>query len=300
MNQYPALLSQAGLDPETLLRIDHLVVGCGGFVKELISFTAGASEIKDNSGQRLSAADCLVDRLLREQLTTLVEGSSGYSEEGGAFGCPQPGRVRWLIDPVDGTRPATLGGAFAVSVAAMILDPPEALGAVGWVYVPTLSVLYRGVVVPHFTECLLNEEPVGAETGITEEDLCRRYVAVSSDWHSLSVSRCPLKLSAPGATAVHLTQLVHRGSDVVAAALTRYRSYDAAAGLIVAAAGGCRIYPLGEQTGVPMPAARALWPFLAEASAAPEAAGPRVIICTPEVAAAWRRNGKESAVNERE
>src|SRR5438128_2239298 len=115
MSFLPTLL-HAGLGPEVLHQIDHLVVGCGGFVKELISYTAGASELKDDGGQRLSAADRLVDQLLRERLLALVPGSSGYSEEGGAFGERGEGRVRWLIDPVDGTRPATLGGAFAVCV----------------------------------------------------------------------------------------------------------------------------------------------------------------------------------------
>src|SRR5437870_856040 len=108
-------LIAAGLNPETLQQIDHLVVGCGGFVKELLLHTSGESTTKGESDERLSAADRLVDRLLREHLMHLVPGSSGYSEEGGEFGRrgePSRLRVSWLLDPLDGTRPATLGGAF--------------------------------------------------------------------------------------------------------------------------------------------------------------------------------------------
>jgi fructose-1,6-bisphosphatase/inositol monophosphatase family enzyme len=283
---YPPLLREAGLSPEILARIDHLMVGCGGFVKELVSYTAGASTVKDSSGQRLSAADELVDGLLRDHLMVLVPHSSGFSEESGAFGGRTPGlRVRWLLDPVDGTRPATLGGAFGVCAGGLILDEDTPVAMIGWVYVPTLSALYRGIVAPSFTECLLNGAPTQAETGLTAGDLRNRYIAVSSDWTSIASTGSvawPLKLSAPGATAVHLTQLVHPGSDVIAAALTRYRAYDAAAGLAVAAAGGCAVYPLDGAGGLSQVPVDPL-SFLQEADRQPDQFAPRVLVSTPDL-----------------
>ena len=258
------------------------MVGCGGFVRELITYTSGATSVKDSSGQRLSAADLLVDRLLREQLLALVPGSCGYSEESGAFGRMGPGpQVHWLVDPVDGTRPAVLGGAFAVSVGALVVEEEHPTAALGWVYVPTLSTLYRGVLSEERTECLLNGRPVQAESGLTAEALANRYIAVSSDWRPDRLPRCPMKLSAPGATAVHLAQLVHPGSDVAAAALTRYRPHDAAAGLVVAVAGGGAIYRLDSQPSAPGP--EPPLSFLLGIHENPEGYAPAALVCTPEV-----------------
>lgn len=272
-----SLLTGSGFTPEVMRAIDHLVVGCGGFVKELISFTAGSSSLKGESGQRLSAADELVDQLLRERLAGLVPGSGGYSEEGGEFG-PAGARVRWLIDPVDGTRPAVLGGAFAVCAGAVIYEDGRPAAALGWVYVPTLTALYRGMISESGCECLRNGRPVTAPP-VPEDELAKRYLAVGSDWHRAPMD-VPLKLSAPGATAVHLSQLVHAGSDVAAVALSRYHSYDAAAGLAVACAGGCEIRTVTE-SGWSEP--RSPLDFLGELDRAPAAWGPRALVGHPGV-----------------
>jgi fructose-1,6-bisphosphatase/inositol monophosphatase family enzyme len=282
----PEAVVRAGLGPAQLARLDHLVVGCGGFVKELITYTAGASHVKDRSGERLSAADVMVDELLRAPLLELVPGSGGYSEEGGWFGEPWGSAVRWLVDPVDGTRPATLGGAFGVSVAALVMEGGAPVAALGWVYVPTLSALYWGGVAGERRACLLNGEPVQVEA-VAPAELPNRYLAVSSNWQSGWLSGGSLKLSAPGATSVHLTRLAQPGSDVAAAALTRYRAHDAAAGLAVALGGGAAIYRLDE--GKTRPGER-LEPmaFLQDAYARPEAEGRRILVCHPGVAESLR------------
>jgi len=286
----PAPLRRAGFTPEILRELDHLLVGCGGFVKELISFTSGASTLKDAAGQRVSAADRLVDALLTARLQTLVPSSSGYSEERGAFGERGGGlEVRWQVDPVDGTRPAMLGGAFAVCAGALILEQGQPTAALGWVYVPTLSALYRAVLTAGeageagVRECLLNGVGVCAAS-VAEADLKNSYLAVGSDWRSTWLPRSPLKLSAPGATAVHLTRLVQPGSDVVAAVLSRYYPYDAAAALVAAIAGGCELYGWSAEAASLQP----LEPLrlLAELDARPDVHGPRVLVCAPGVAAA--------------
>jgi fructose-1,6-bisphosphatase/inositol monophosphatase family enzyme len=287
----PPVLARAGLNEETRRGIEHLVVGCGGVVRELIAYTAGASTRKDDSGQRLSAADCLVDRLLREQLLLLVPGSSGYSEEAGAFGLEGTGlRVRWQLDPLDGTRPALLGGAFAVSVGALVLDGPEPVAAVGWVYVPTLSSLYYGVFTPDYRECRLNGRETQAECEPAAGELAQRYIAVGSDWGRVGLASCPLKLSAPGATAVHLAYLVHPGSDVAAVSLSRYRPYDAAAGLVVAAAGGCEVYPVDTPAGRSQEEPAALLDFLLAGDRSPDRYGPPALVSPPAVAACLRQS----------
>lgn len=279
-------LSQAGFTPPVMRAVDHLIVGCGGFVKELISFTAGASSLKGESGQRLSAADELVDQLLRERLLQLLPGSGGYSEEGGDFGAAGAA-VRWLLDPLDGTRPALLGGAFAVCAGALVYHQGVPAAALGWVYVPTLSALYRGVISPAGSECRLNGRPVAAPP-VPEGELARRYLVVGSDWHRAPMD-APLKLSAPGATAVHLTQLVHAQSDVAAVVLSRYRGYDAAAGLVVACAGGCEVRPADPQGGWsgPVPPLE----FLAGLDRSPGEWGPRALVGHPAVLAALARSG---------
>ena len=241
---YPPVLTEAGLPPEVLAQIDELIVGCGGFIREILTFTAGHSSVKDEAGQRVSAADLWVDQLLRDNLTRLIPGSSGYSEEIGPFGTRAEGlHVRWMLDPLDGTRPALLGGAFAVSAAAVVLDGAQVRAAVGWVYVPTLTALYRGILAPGYAESLRNGEPAAVESGLTAADLRNRYLAVNSDWQTSQVPGCPLKLYAPGATAVHLTQLVQPRSDVGAVFLSRYHPYDAAGGLVLAVAGGAKVRP---------------------------------------------------------
>jgi fructose-1,6-bisphosphatase/inositol monophosphatase family enzyme len=282
--EFPDLLSQVGLTPGVLERIDHLLIGCGGFVKELIAYTAGASVAKAGTGERVSAADALVEALLVARLQQLVPGCSGYGEESGRFGAEGPGlRVRWLLDPVDGTRPGTLGGAFAVCAGGVVSDGNTVSAAVGWVYIPTLAALFRGIVSAGFRECLLNGRPVAAPA-IPVAELGKRYVTVGSDWRSDWLPGSPLKVSAVGATAVHLAQLVQPGSDVAAAALSRYRGYDAAAGLAVAAAGGCAVYALDTFAGVE-PAPLGLFTFLAELDARPAERGPRLVVCTPAIAA---------------
>ena len=281
----PPVIAAAGLTPDVVREIGQLVIGVGGLVRELLTYTGGASTVKDGAGQRVTTADVLADRLLRESLLSLVPGSTGYSEEGGRFGTDGPARVRWQVDPLDGTRPATLGGAYAISVGALVLAGEQPLAACGWVYVPNLSALYWAGLTPEWRQCLLNGQPVEAEH-LRPEDLRHRYVAVGSDWHSLRATSLPSKLSAPGATAVHLAQLVHPGSDVSAAILSRYKAYDAAGGIPVAVAGGCALYHV--EAGVPGTEPLDPLRFLAERDATPTQLGPPTLVCRPDVAVAFR------------
>ena len=81
---------------------------------------------------------------------------------------------------------------------------------------------------------------------------------------------------------MHLTQLVHPASDLAAAALSRYKSYDAFGGLVIAAAGGCAIHLL-EPDGRPAEGHTGLLDFLRSLDRTPGEFGPRVLVARPEV-----------------
>lgn len=282
----PACFLEAGLTPLTIREIDYLMVGVGGLVKEVLTFTAGVSSIKDSSRQRVTVADTLADRLLRQSLLALVPKSSGFSEEGGHFGDVSEGlHVRWLVDPLDGTRSATLGGVFAISVGALVMDGDTPLGAIGWIYVPNLGALYRGVLADGYRDCRVNEAEVSA-IPLSADDLRKRYAAVGSDWSLRRTADIPMKITAPGAAAVHLLMLVNPASDVAAAFLSRYKPYDAAAGLVIAAAGGCSAYALDERAK-PRELLDPLQ-FIREGTDTPDAYSPFILVCRPEVADALR------------
>lgn len=284
----PPAFTQAGLTPEALAAIDQLAVGSGGFVRELLTFTSGESRLKADSGQRLSAADAAVDQLLRERLLALFPTSSGFSEEGGEFGRAGGGlRLRWSVDPLDGTRPALLGGAYAISLGVLVLAGDRPVAAAGWVYVPNLRALYRGMVGEGFAECLLNGRPVQAPE-IEPERYGHHYLAVGSDWSRAPVTG-PFKLSAPGATAVHLTQLVHPDSDLAAAVLSRYKSYDAIGGLVIATAGGCEVH-LVQEDGRPHADRAELLYFLQSLDRTPGEFGPRAAVGRPEILQVLRQS----------
>ena len=279
---------RAGLTSAVLAEIDHLVVGCGGFARELLRYTSGASTVKGASRERLSAADTRVDRLLRSELTALVPGSCGYSEEGGHFGTPSDdAQVHWLIDPIDGTRPALMGGAYAVSVCGLVIDAGEPQGAVGWVYVPPLQCLYRGIYRGEFREALLNGEALAPPAVPPPDEWPHRFLAVDSDGLMAAPrSRVPWKLTAPGASAVHLTQLIHPDTDVLAVRLSRYRPYDVAAGLVITGALGLGIYDV-ESDGLTAPVCHDLLPFLFAGDRAPNTRGPRMLVAGEAVAATF-------------
>jgi len=259
-----------------LAEIDHLVVGAGGFARELIAHTGGRSEVKDDHGQRVSAADRLVDRLLRERLVEMTPGAGCYSEEGGFHGAPlADARVFWLVDPVDGTRPALQGGAWAVSAGALVLEGGRPVAAAGWVYLPTLPGLFRALLGPEGATVTLNGAPTHAPA-LSPQALRNGYLAAGSDWPRQKLDPGPLKLTAQGATAVHLALLAYPPADVAAAFLSRYYPHDAAAGLVIAVAAGCAVFPV-DPAGRPSPALPVL-DLLHTLAREPQRSGPPVLV----------------------
>lgn len=278
------LCAEVGVTPPAVSELETLLVGCGGLIRELLLYSGGASSSKDD-GQRLSVADRLVDRLLRERLVDLFPGCSGYSEEAGEFGFPGgPTRLRWQVDPLDGTRSATQGGLYCVSAGALITVDDRPVAGLGWIYLPTLGVLYRGYLGPNGAVAEANGETAKVEPDLTADQLPMRYLAVGSDWHGDGFRRL-CKITAPGATAAHLTQLARAGSDVVGAVLTRYYPYDAFGGLVIAAGAGAGVYRVGE--GGELVRIEALQ-VLSQMNRKPGDHGPKLLVAHPVLAQALR------------
>ncbi len=286
------LCASLGVISAAVLELETLLVGCGGLIRELLRYSGGASTSKDD-GQRLSVADRLADRLLRERLVELFPHCSGYSEEEGEFGSVAGStRLRWHIDPLDGTRSATQGGLSCVSAGALVYEQERPVLGLGWIYVQALGVLYRGFFSPTESAAEANREAVAIEPDLSVADLPKRYLAVGSDWRGDAFPNL-CKITAPGATAAHLTQLARPGSDVVGAVLTRYYPYDAFGGLVIAAAAGAEVYRCGENGAL-----HPLQPLeiLAEMDARPAAPGPTLLVAHPVLARQWKghEGGREA------
>ncbi len=91
----------------------------------------GVHDIRTKSSDTdvVTSADTAAEELLRAQLADLRPGDAVLGEEGGG-GAPEDGRVRWVLDPIDGTVNYLYGIPwYAVSVAAT-LDGVSIAGAV--------------------------------------------------------------------------------------------------------------------------------------------------------------------------
>ena len=88
----------------------------------------------------VTQADRSAEEYLRRELGTLFPGARIVGEEGGVTG-PE-GRVRWVIDPIDGTKAYVTGfPAWGVLVGLMIDGRPVA----GWCRQPYLNETFAGV-----------------------------------------------------------------------------------------------------------------------------------------------------------
>lgn len=273
--------------PGFLDAIDQLVIGAGGFASELLRHHSG-SEKKPADGQRVTAADLAVDGLLRRELIALAPTSSGFSEEGGSFGSTSSVgtgvRLFWVIDPVDGTRPALLGGPFAVSVALIVSNDAKPLAWIGWTYVPAMARLYRGHLSGENREASLNGRPLMAGSW---SDLHGRYLAIHSRGAGPFTQHRTLKLWNPGSTAVQVVLLTETAADAAGALLTRCRVYDIAGALPVALAAGLTCYEVrGQDVFEPIPL-RELMLLVRDHPGAPI---PEMLVTSPRSREAWERS----------
>jgi histidinol phosphatase-like enzyme (inositol monophosphatase family) len=132
-------------DPVDLEEIDALVspllYEAGGMV--LRHFRSPLLIEDKNSGpdfDPVTQADRSAEEYLRHELATLFPGARIVGEEGGVTG-PES-RVRWVIDPIDGTKAYVTGfPAWGVLVGLVIDGRPVA----GWCRQPYLDETFAGV-----------------------------------------------------------------------------------------------------------------------------------------------------------
>ncbi len=95
---------------------------------------SGAVRSKSSPTDPVTVVDTETERLLRDRLAELRPGEPILGEEGGGpagdSGATPPGRVTWVLDPIDGTVNFVYGiPAYAVSVGAQV-DGESVAGAV--------------------------------------------------------------------------------------------------------------------------------------------------------------------------
>ena len=142
---------------------------------------AAAGELRSRFGRRaegvhtkstptdpVSAADLAAETAIRAVLVRLRPGGRNPGEEGGASGGGGEGRLRWVVDPLDGTVNFLFGiPAFAVSVACEVGDRRLA----GVVLDPVRGERFTATSSSLAT---LNQRPIH---GSAREDLSQALVA---------------------------------------------------------------------------------------------------------------------------
>jgi len=118
---------------DDLREVAELVVTeAGDFVRRRrpeVLATAGGVRSKSTRTDPVTMADTETERLVRERLAVLRPGEAILGEEQGG-GAAEPGAVRWVVDPIDGTVNFLYGiPAYVVSLAAQV-DGRSIAGAV--------------------------------------------------------------------------------------------------------------------------------------------------------------------------
>jgi myo-inositol-1(or 4)-monophosphatase len=97
---------------------------------------------KSSATDMVSDADRASERLIVERILTTRPGDAFLGEEGGERASTDGARVRWVVDPLDGTTNYLYGVPFfAVSIAAEV----DGEVAVGVVYDPSRDELFEAV-----------------------------------------------------------------------------------------------------------------------------------------------------------
>jgi myo-inositol-1(or 4)-monophosphatase len=194
-------------------------------------------EFKRDPRDVVTVHDKQSERTISELILLRVPDSELLGEEGGSVGS---GRVKWFVDPIDGTSNFAIGIAFwCVSIAAAI--DGEIVAAV--IYDP----IARNLFAADLGGAFLNGEPLtsvgapteGEATVITGYPNARQLAAVGSDaLEDLGVLIGTFKgVRRPGSAALSLAHVAAGWVD--AAAGFSVNPWDvAAASLIVRQAGG--------------------------------------------------------------
>jgi len=97
---------------------------------------------KSSATDMVSDADRASERLIVERILTARPGDAFLGEEGGERTSTVGSRVRWVVDPLDGTTNYLYGiPFFSVSIAAEV----DGVAAVGVIYDPSRDELFEAV-----------------------------------------------------------------------------------------------------------------------------------------------------------
>ena len=173
-------------------------------------------------GSIVTPADTGIQYWLAQRLFTILVGWQLLAEE-----APRPqldsSKPIAILDPIDGSLNFVRGCAwFAISLA--LIDGERRIGIV---HAPALGRTWRSDDLP----------PVRCSKPL-------RYLHTSSDWHRVIRSNYAGGIRVTGATALDLAMLADTELSHEGAILSRYKIWDAAAGLLIAERAGARVLDL--------------------------------------------------------
>jgi myo-inositol-1(or 4)-monophosphatase len=208
--------------------------------------TDGAVDTKSSETDVVTAGDRAVERLVRDRLAEMRPGESVLGEEEGGDGLPDG--LRWVVDPIDGTVNYLYGFPwYAVSLAAQ-LDGRSVAGA---------------VVEPVSGRVWSAAKGLGAQLDgrpLRVSAACRLDLALVGTGFSYSAHRRLSQAAAIGRLLGEVRDIRRSGAaslDLCAVAagwLDAYyeqglKRWDWAAGALVAAEAGARVWVPGGDTG---------------------------------------------------
>ena len=241
------MVKKVKIDPPQIEAASAVVYGAGLL---LLRGQAQVSCKLKKDGSLVTALDLKTQKSVETQLRRIFPGYRFVGEEDPrswpmAF-MPQ---CRIIVDPIDGTGPFARGlNYFGISLA-VIDERHQPLVAI--MHLPGL----RKWCVASFEDqapmryqvaCCGNSVRVSELEAMPTMRMDWRledsYTYVGSDAHrQLDLSAYPGKIRALGASVAHLVLLADRTLDPAAVILTRYKVWDAAAGLALAHANGLEI-----------------------------------------------------------
>lgn len=137
-----AASSSAPIDLDALLALaTEIAREAGETLLRLRAVARTEVTTKSSATDMVSDADRASERLIVERILAARPGDAILGEEGGERASAQDARVRWVVDPLDGTTNYLYGQpAFCVSIGVEVDGEP----AVGVVFDPSLGETFAG------------------------------------------------------------------------------------------------------------------------------------------------------------
>jgi fructose-1,6-bisphosphatase/inositol monophosphatase family enzyme len=234
-------------------QVEEVVLHLHAAGLRLIEAQSGVGWGLKDDGTFITKLDREVQEYLRPHLARIFPDWQLIAEEDPrSFPQSLSATRRAFLDPIDGTAGFARGlGYYGISLA--LIDER---------HLPVLAILHLPMLGRWRIAAFEQETPVWYDVASPDAApliskcpspsaslgpfaLKNGYLYLSSDTHlRLDLSRYEGKIRALGATAAHLLLLMDGTIDPLAVALTRYKLWDVAAGLALAAGAGFAIWDL--------------------------------------------------------